>query len=134
MPLKIILWRSPSPASPVIGTCILRYRQALARQRCLRRLQRDGLNQPRIGWNGVAFFDEDDVSGYDLDGRDGLSRAISNDAGVRGGHLAQRRHGFFGSGLLNVTHHRVEQHDREDRHRLVGQSRFALIRATALLK
>jgi hypothetical protein len=46
--------------------------------------------------------------------------------GLRGGHLAECRHRLLGPGLLQMAHHRVEQHDREDRDRLIGQRRVAL--------
>ncbi len=49
---------------------VLRYRQAFAGERRLRCLQCGRLDQPRIGGNGVAFFDEDDVAGYELSRRD----------------------------------------------------------------
>ena len=68
---------------------VFRHRQALARERRLRRLQRGGLDHARIGGNGVAFFDEDDVAGHDLRRRDALPRAVSDDIGVRRRHLAQ---------------------------------------------
>ena len=106
---------------------ILRHRQALACQRRLRRLQRGGLDQPRVGGNGVAFFDEDDVAGYEFCRRNALSAAVANDIGVRRRHLAQRRHGLLRAGLLEVAHERVEQHDGEDRDGLVGQGGVALV-------
>ena len=40
-------------------------------------------------------------------------------------HLAQRRHRRFRARLLDVAHDGVEQHDGENRHRFVGQRRFA---------
>ena len=127
MPLKIMLWRSPSPTSSAIGSDVLRHRQALARERRLRRLQRGGLDQPRVGGNGVAFFDEDDVAGHDLGRRDALPLAVADDVGMCRRHLAQRRHRLLRARLLNVAHDRVEQHDGEDRDRFVGQRRFALV-------
>ena len=48
---------------------VLGDRQALTGQRGLGRLQRGRFDQPRIGGNGVAFLDENDVAGDDLGGR-----------------------------------------------------------------
>ena len=84
-------------------------------------------DQARIGRNGVALFDEDDVAGDELRRRNAPPLAVADHVGVRGRHLAQRRHRLLGARLLNVAHDRVEQHDGEDRDRLVGQRRFALI-------
>ena len=90
-------------------------------------MQRGRLDQPRVGRNGVAFFDEDDVAGHELARRDALPLAVPNDVGVRRRHLAQRRHRLFRARLLDVAHERVEQHDGEDRDRFVGQRGVALI-------
>ena len=84
-------------------------------------------NQPRVGGDGVAFFDEDDVAGHELGRRDALPLAVADDVRVRRRHLAQRRHRLLRARLLDVAHDRVEQHDGEDRDRLVGQRRVALV-------
>ena len=55
-----------------------------------------------------------------------LLLAVSHDLGVRRRHLAQRRHGLLGSGLLDVPHDRVEQDNRQDGDRFVGQRSVAL--------
>ena len=110
---------------------ILRHRQAFARERRFCRLQRGGLDQPRVGRNGVAFFDENDVAGHELGRRDALSGAVSDDIGVRRRHLAQRRHCLLRAGLLDVAHERVEKHDGEDRDGFVGQGGVALIEPQA---
>ena len=85
------------------------------------------MNQPRVGRDGVAFFDMEDVAGYKLSRRDTLLRAIANDVGVGCRHLSQRRYRFLCARFLNVAHDRVEQHDREDGNRFIGQGRIALI-------
>ena len=77
--------------------------------------------------NGVALLDEDDVAGHELGRRDALSLAVADDVGVRRRHLAQRRHRLLRARLLDVAHERVEQHDGEDRDRLVGQRGVALV-------
>ena len=84
------------------------------------------MHQPRVGGNGVALFDEDEVAGHHLGRRDALLRAVPYDLGVGRRHLAQRRHRVLGSGLLDVAHDRVEQDDREDGDRFVGQRGVAL--------
>ena len=85
------------------------------------------MNQPRVGGNRIPFFDEDDVAGHDLGRRNALPRAVADHVGVRRRHLAQRRDRCFRARLLDVAHDGVEQHDGEDRHRFVGQRRFALV-------
>ena len=106
---------------------VLGDRQALARQRGLGRLERRRFDQPRVGRNGVAFFDEDDVAGDDIRGGDAASLAAADDGGVRGRHRAQGRHRRFGARFLHVAHGGVEQDDGEDRDRLVRQRRVALV-------
>jgi hypothetical protein len=90
-------------------------------------LQRGGLEQPRIRRNRVALFEKDDVAGDEIGCRDALPLAVSNDVGLRCRHLAERGQRLLCPGLLDVTHQRVEQHDGEDRDRLVGQRGVALI-------
>ena len=101
---------------------VLRDRQALARQCGFGGLQRGRFDQPRIGRNRVAFLDEDDVAGNDLGGGNAPPLAVANDRGIGRRHRAQRRHGRLRSRLLDVAHGRVEQDDREDRDRFVGQA------------
>ncbi len=113
------------------GDDVLRDRQTFAGQRRLRRLQGDRLDQARVGWNRVAFSDQDDVAGDQLGCRDALPRAITNDLGLGRRHPAQGSYRFFCARLLNEAHQRVEQHDREDRDRLIGQPRVALIQPQA---
>ncbi len=103
-----------------------RHGQAFAGQRRFGRLQRGGMDQARVGGNGVAFFDEDEVAGHDFRRRNALPLAVADDVGLCRRHLAQRRHRRFGARLLDVAHDCVEQHDREDRDRFIGQRRFAL--------
>jgi hypothetical protein len=66
----------------------LGYRQALAGKRRLRGLERGRLDQPCVGGNRVTFFDEDDVAGHDLGGRNALPLTASNNIGMRCRHLA----------------------------------------------
>ena len=113
------------------GSDLLRDRQALAGQGGFRGLQGGRLNEPRVRRNGVALLDEDDVARHELRGRDALTRAVPDHGRVRRRHLAQSRDRLLGAGLLNIAHHRVQQHDGEDRHRFVGQGGIALVTATA---
>ena len=91
-------------------------------------MQRSRLDQPRVGGNGVALFDEYDVAGHELARRDALPGAVPYDVGVRRRHLAQRRHRLLGAGLLEVAHERVEEHDGEDRHGFIGHRGVALVK------
>ena len=52
--------------------------------------------------------------------------AVAHDGRVRRRHRAQRRHRRLRARLLNVSHDRVEQDDREDRDRFVRQATRAL--------
>jgi hypothetical protein len=76
---------------------LLGNRQALARERRLRGLERGRLNQARVGGNGIAFFDQYDIAGHNLGSRDAAPLAVANHVGVRRGNLAQRGHRLFGS-------------------------------------
>ena len=84
------------------------------------------MNQARVGGNGVALFDEDEVAGHDLRRRNALPFAIAHHVRVGRRHLAQCGHRRFRARLLDIAHDGVEQHDGEDRDRFVGQRRFAL--------
>ena len=127
VPLKIMLCRSPSAASPDDDSGILRHGNAFARQRGLGSLQSDGLNHARVGGDRVAFLDQDDVAGHHLRGRHRSLLATAYDTRLRSRHLTQRGDRRFGSRLLDVTHHRVEQHNRADGNRFVWQRRLALV-------
>jgi len=116
------------PSVPRDRRSVLRYRQALACERRLRRLQRGRLDQPRVGRHGVALFDEYEVAGHKLARQDALSGAVPYDVGVRCRHLAQRRHRLLGASLLKVSHEPVEEDDGEDRHSFVGYRGVALIK------
>ena len=105
---------------------VLRHRQALAGQRRLRRLQRRHLDQAAVGGNCVALLDHQDVARHEIRRRHALPLAAANHLRLRRGHLAERRHRLFRARLLQVAHHSVEQHDREDRDGLVRQRRVAL--------
>ena len=79
------------------------------------------MKQARVGRNGVAFFDEDEVAGDDLRCRNALPFAVAHHVCVGRGHLAQRGDRRFRARLLDIAHDGVEQHDSEDRNRFVGQ-------------
>ena len=106
---------------------VLRDRYALSGQRCLRDLKCRGLDQASIGGNGVALFDEDDVSRNEFSRCDTLSAAVPNDAGARCGHLTESRHRMLRSRLEDIPHDGVEQYDGEDRDRFVGEEGVTLI-------
>ena len=78
-----------------------------------------------MGRNGVPLLHEDHA-GYELRRGHTVPRAVPDDGGVRGRHLAQRRHRLLRARLLDVAHDGVEEHHGEDRHRLVGSGRVAL--------
>ena len=104
----------------------LRDRQALSGERRLGGLQRRDLDQPRIGGNRVALLDDDNIAGHELRRRDALPPEVADHLGLRGRHLAECRYRLLGPRLLKIAHHRVEQYDREDRDRLIGQRRVVL--------
>ena len=106
---------------------IFRHWQTFARQRRLRRLQRRGLDDPRIGGDRVAFLDKDDVARHEIDRWNGARLFVANHSRVRGRHLSQGRNGRFGSRRLDVTHDGVEQHHAADGNGFVRQRRIAFV-------
>ena len=88
-------------------------------------------NQSRVGGNGVAFFDEDDVAGHDSARGNALPLAITDDVRLRRRHLAQGGDRSLRACLLNVAHDGVEQHNRKDRHRFIGQRRITFVEPQA---
>jgi hypothetical protein len=105
---------------------ILAHRQAFAGQGGLGGLQRNRLDQARIGRNGVAFLDADDVPGHQLLGRHAAPGAVADHVRLRGRHAPQGGQGLLGARLLDAAHKRIEQHHREDSDCLVRQRRVPL--------
>jgi hypothetical protein len=54
------------------------------------------LDQASVGWNGVAFFDDNDVAGDDVRGWRAPALALPNDHRISGRHRAQGRHSRLG--------------------------------------
>ena len=55
------------------------------------------------------------------------ARIARNDVRTRRRHLAQRSRGLLAPWLLDVTHQRIQQHDRKNGDGFVGQSGVALV-------
>ena len=53
---------------------------------------------------------------------------VADDVSARCRHLPQRRDCRLGAFLLDVTKNRIQQHDRADRDRIVGQRRVTLVK------
>ena len=75
------------------GCRVLGDGQALARQRGFRRLEARRLDEPRVGGDRVAFFDQDDVPRDDLGRRDASPLAAADHRSVGGRHRAKRGDG-----------------------------------------
>ena len=65
--------------------------QALAGQSGFGGLQRGRLDQPRVGGNGVAFLDEQDVARHDLRGGDAPALSAANDRRLSRRHAREGR-------------------------------------------
>ncbi len=100
--------------------------QALAGESGLGHLKGGGLQQSRIGGDGIAFLHQNDVPGHNLGGGNAAALPPAHHGGERGGHMPQRGHGRFGPGFLNVAHQGVQHNDREDSDGLVRKLRVAL--------
>ena len=92
-------------------------RRALTGERGLLDLQRGGQEQPPVGGDAVARFDQHDIAGDELGGVDLDDRPVSAHAGDVLQHLLQGGEAGFGLRLLSQAQHGVEdgeadQHDR----------------------
>ena len=104
VPLNTMLARSPIPASSGIGSASFATGR-LSPVSAASAVCRDAdVDEARIGGDRVAFLEEDDVAGDDLDGRNVPPLAVAHDARVRGRHLAQGRDRRFRPRLLHVAH------------------------------
>ncbi len=110
---------------------VLRHRQALPGEGGLRGLERGAADQARVGGDGVAFLQQDEIAGHHVGRGDGPALAVPDHVGVGGRHPAQGGHGFLGARLLHVAQQRVEHDHRQDRDRLVGQRGIALYQPQA---
>ena len=106
---------------------VLRHRQTLTGERRFGDAQCYRFDQTGIGGDRVAFFDDEDVAGHDVCGRNTRRLPIPNHVGVGGCRLAQRRDCRLGPLLLDVPEQRVQQHDPTDGDGLVRQRRVALV-------
>jgi hypothetical protein len=107
---------------------VLADRKALAGQRGFGSLEGGRFNQTCISWNGVAFFNKNDVAGDEFGGANRPPLALANGRGVGGRHRAKGGDRCLRSRFLDVTHGRVQEDDREDGNRFIGQRFFALER------
>ena len=121
-----MLSRSPSGTSCRDRRGALRDRQAFTGECRLRGLQGGQLDQPAIGRNRVAFFDEDDVAGHDLRRGNAAPFAVADHRGIGGRHRPKCGNGRLGTRLLHVAHGGVQQDDRQDGDGFVGERGVAL--------
>ena len=106
---------------------LLRHRHALAGERRLVGPQVRRLDQAGIRRDLVAGLDQHDVAGHDLVRRNPQPLAAADHRGFRRGQRHQRTHGFLGARFLDEAQHRIEDDDRENHDRLVGQRGLARI-------
>ena len=100
----------------------LREWHALAGERGFGNLQSRRLDDARIGGDGVAGLDDQDVSGDDLRRQQASRLAISDHTGVCRGHLSQCGDRRFCPRFLDEPDAGVEQHDGPDGEGLVAGS------------
>ena len=62
--------------------CALGDGQALTRQSGLGGVKCGRFDEPGVGWNGVAFLNENDVARHDLRGGNTLALAVPNDGRI----------------------------------------------------
>ena len=122
-----MLRRSPRPHVAFERPDLLGYRHALAGQGRFVGLKIRRFDEPGVGRDLVAGFDQDDVAGNDVMGCDPLSLAVANDGGFRRGQRHQGPHGLLGARLLDEAEHRVQDDDRHDDDRLVGKRGLARV-------
>ena len=127
VPLKTMLCRRPAAPRRQSARRLFVTGQALARQCRFRRLQRRRFDQPRIGGNGVAFFNENDVAGHDLGRLDACRSPSRMTIASCRRHLPKRRHGRFRARLLDVPHVALSRTTAKMAIASYGQRRFALI-------
>ncbi len=102
------------------GGRVLVYRQTFSGERGFRRLQRNRLDDPPVGRNRIAFFQDQDIAGDDFGGGDVLHLARPQHTRVRRRHAPQSGDGFLGLGLLGITEARVEQYNGQNGQGLIG--------------
>jgi hypothetical protein len=59
------------------------------------------VQQHRVGWNAVAFGQDDQVAPHHVASGDALARAVADDQGTRAGEIAQGLQHPLGAGLLD---------------------------------
>ena len=119
--------RSPRPDIAVERLDLLGYRHALAGQRRFVGPQICRLDDPGVGRNLVAGLDKDDIAGNDVVGCNPLPLPIANHGRFRRGQRHQGPHRFLRAHLLDEAEHGVQDDDRHDDDRLVGQCGLARV-------
>ncbi len=113
-----MLWRSARPVASGSGATRLRHRHRFAGERRLGHLQLGLLDQARIGRHRVAGGQQHDVAGHQLARREHLLAAVAQHAHLQRGQPAQRGHRALGAAFLEAADQRVDQHHRQDDHRV----------------
>ena len=113
------------------GRGLLRDRHALACERGLGDLESRRLDDARIGGDGVAFLDEQNVSLDDLGRQQAVWLPVADHVRVRRRYLLQCGHRRFRPRFLDESDAGVEQYDDADGEGLVRQRRIALVQPQA---
>ncbi|MNV65292.1 hypothetical protein D3C71_1579820 [compost metagenome] len=96
------------------GGAVLVGRQRFAGEHGLVDAQLATVDQAQVGRYAVAGFEQDDVSGHQLLGRQRMANPVAAHSAVEGQQLADRAHGLFGLALLDEAHQCVDYHHAED--------------------
>ncbi len=89
-------------------------RHGFAGQRGFGDAQRRRLKQTAVGGDGIAFSQHDHIARHHIHGVDAHNGTVSQHAGLRGRHLAQRVNGLLRFGLLNIAKHGIQNQNEHD--------------------
>jgi hypothetical protein len=111
--------RSPSAGAGSRSDLFLD-RHGLAGQRRLVDAELRGLEEPQVGRDDRARFQEDEIPRHQLGRGEHPGLPVPDHGGAGGGHRGERLHGALGAVLLDEADRRVQDHDRHDRDRVGG--------------
>lgn len=89
-------------------------RRGLPGQRGVDHLQAVGLHEARVGHHLIARFEEQDVAGHNLPGRDKRFRAVPQDPGLEFDQSLQSLHGLVGPPFLGKTEEGIDKDYGDD--------------------
>ena len=100
------------------GVDVLLDRHGFARQSGFIDLQALVEEQPQIGGNLVPGLEQHDIAGHKLLGRQERLASVAAHARLGGDHATERLDRFLSLAFLQVTDHRIDQHNEKDHRRI----------------